>query len=103
MPADALRRLFAEIRPAGRMKKASEHRRLTERKREILTLFAQGMSYAKIAEVRGYQYSSVRNAIYGIQDKLNIETKQGQVVSAVRNGLLDRRRQRQNPPTWMGR
>lgn len=98
MHADALRRLYAEIRPAGRMKKASEHRRLTERKREILTLFAQGMSYAKIAEVRGYQYSSVRNAVYAIQDKLNIETKQGQVVSAVRNGLPDDRRQAPKSP-----
>ena len=29
------------------------------------------------------------NAIYGIQDKLKIETKQELVVWAVRNGLLD--------------
>ena len=32
---------------------------------------------------------TIRNAIYGIQNKLGIETKQGLVVWAVRNGLLD--------------
>lgn len=47
------------------------------------------MSYLKIAERRGIQPLTVRNAIYGIQDKLNIETKQELVVWAVRNGLLD--------------
>ena len=60
-----------------------------EREREILALFAQGLSYAKIAEIRGNQPLTIRNAIYGIQDKLNIETKQELVVWAVRNGLLD--------------
>ncbi len=88
IPADVLRRVFAEIRAANRMK-TSEHRRLTQREREILTLFAHGLSYAKIAKVRGIQPLTVRNAIYGIQDKLNIETKQELVVWAVRNGLLD--------------
>ena len=89
IPSDVLTRVFAEIRAANRMKKTSEHRRLTQREREILTLFAQGLSYAKIAEVRDNQPLTVRNAIYGIQDKLNIETKQELVVWAVRNGLLD--------------
>ena len=32
---------------------------------------------------------TIRNGIYGIQDKLKIETKQELVVWAVRNGLLD--------------
>ena len=32
---------------------------------------------------------TIRNAIYGIQNKLGIETKQELVVWAVRNGLLD--------------
>ena len=89
IPAEILRRMFAEIRAADRMKEATEHRRLTQREREILALFAQGLSYAKIAEVRGNQPLTVRNAIYGIQDKLDIETKQELVVWAVRNGLLD--------------
>ena len=32
---------------------------------------------------------TARNAIYSIQDKLSIDTKQELVVWAVRNGLLD--------------
>lgn len=89
IPADVLKRVFAGIRAADPLKKTSERPRLTQREREILALFAQGLSYAKIAEVRGNQPLTVRNAIYAIQDKLNIETKQELVVWAVRNGLLD--------------
>ena len=85
IPADAMGRVFAEIRASAPRGKTSG---LTQREREILALFAQGLSYAKIAEVRGNQRVTVRNAIYGIQDKLGIETKQGLVVWAVRNGLL---------------
>ena len=89
IPADAMRRVFAELRTSSQREKMLGPRRLTQREREILTLFAQGLSYAKIAEVRGNQPVTVRNAIYGIQNKLGIETKQELVVWAVRNGLLN--------------
>ena len=88
IPAKAMRRVFAEIRASAQRKKTPGFGGLTRREREILTLFAQGMSYAKIAEIRGNQPVTVRNAIYGIQDKLGTETKQELVVWAVRNGLL---------------
>ena len=61
---------------------------LTEREREVLTLFAGGSSYADIAEVHGNSPSTVRNAIYRIQDKLGVGSRQGLVAWAVRNGLL---------------
>ena len=89
IPAGVIRNAFASLRSANRPRTDQEPGRLTQREREILTLFAQGLTYAKIAEARGIQRLTVRNAIYGIQDKLNIETKQGLVVWAVRNGLLD--------------
>lgn len=89
IPSDAMRRVFAEIRATSQQEKPSYSRRLTQREREILGLFARGLSYAKIAEVRGNQPVTIRNALYGIQDKLGIETKQELVVWAVRNGLLD--------------
>ena len=73
IPDSAIRRVFA----------------LTVREREILTLFARGKSYAEIAETRENQTVTVRNAIYRIQDKLGVATKQELVVWAVRNGLLD--------------
>ena len=62
---------------------------LTEREREVLTLFAGGSSYADIAEVHGNSPSTVRNAVYRIQDKLGVGSRQGLVAWAVRNGLLD--------------
>ena len=89
IPADVVRRVFAGLRAVSQRNETRGAGRLTLREREILALFAQGMSYPKIAERRGIQPLTVRNAIYGIQDKLNIETKQELVVWAVRNGLLD--------------
>ena len=89
LPGDVVRRVFEGIRLGNERRTANEQGRLTEREREILTLFAQGLSYARIAERRGNQPVTIRNAVYGIQDKLGIETKQELVVWAVRNGLLD--------------
>ena len=88
MPADAIKRVFSGIRTAEQ-RKTDELSRLTGREMEILALFAQGQSYAQIAQTRGNQPLTIRNAIYGIQDKLGIETKQELVVWAVRSGLLD--------------
>ncbi len=89
IPGDVIRSVFAGIRAAAEQKKTQELGRLTQRDQEILTLFAQGLSYAQIAQARNNQPLTIRNAIYGIQDKLGIETKQELVVWAVRNGLLD--------------
>ena len=88
MPADAIKRVFSGIRTAEQ-RKTDEMSRLTSRELEILTLFSQGQSYAQIAKARGNRPLTIRNAIYGIQDKLRIETKQELVVWAVRSGLLD--------------
>ncbi len=88
IPPDAIRRMISGIRTAKRQETGASDR-LTDRERDILTLFAQGQSYAQIARVRGNQSLTIRNAIYGIQDKLGIETKQELVVWAVRSGLLD--------------
>ena len=88
IPGDVIRRVFAGFRAAA-PQPTHELNRLTAREREILTLFARGLSYAEIAEARGNQPVTIRNGVYGIQDKLKIETKQELVVWAVRNGLLD--------------
>ena len=88
IPGDVMRRVFAGFR-ASAWQQTHELNRLTAREREILTLFAQGLPYAEIAQARGNQPVTIRNAVYGIQDKLRIETKQELVVWAVRNGLLD--------------
>ena len=89
MPADVMRRAFAGVKATSKQISAPMPGRLTQREREILTLFSQGLSYSDIAKIRGNKWLTIRNAIYGIQDKLGIETKQELAVWAVRNGLLD--------------
>ena len=89
IPSNVLRSVFAGIRGTAEQKTTDGPKSLTQRDREILTLFAQGLSYAEIAEARDNQPLTIRNAIYSIQYKLGIDTKQELVVWAVRNGLLD--------------
>ena len=89
IPADVIKDVFAGIRDTSGQAGTPGPGRLTARELEILTLFSQGLTYAGIANVRGNKWVTIRNAIYGIQNKLGIETKQELVVWAVRNGLLD--------------
>ena len=84
---DAVSRVFRLIRDGSAMKPGPKA--LTEREREVLTHFASGKSYSRIAEALGLSMVTVRNTIYRVRDKLGIESKQGMVVWAVRNGLLD--------------
>ena len=86
MPIEIVRRAFARLRNG---RQPSEVALLTAREREIVAAFAQGMSYTAIAEARGVRPVTIRNAIYGIQRKLGVGSKQEIVVWAVRNGLLD--------------
>ena len=87
LPADVVRRVFEGIRRGAEPE--DESGPLTQREREILALFCRGLSYARIAELREVRPVTIRNAIYAIQDKLEVRSKQEIVVWAVRNGLLD--------------
>ena len=89
IPEQSIRQVFAMIRNRRGTATSQPLEKLTDREREILRMFASGMSYAQIAEVRSNRTVSVRNAIYRIQEKLSVESKQEVVVWAVRNGLLD--------------
>ena len=91
MPRDVVKRAFSGIRSESGHTESLPTRtgRLTDREREILTLFSQGLTYAEIADIRGNKWVTIRNAIYGIQNKLGVGTKRELVVWAVRNGLLD--------------
>jgi len=89
LPVDVIRRALVETGTAAQPKGTRGLASLTAREREILTLFAHGMSYAQIAEARGNKPLTIRNAVYRIQDKLKISTRQELAVWAVRNGLLD--------------
>ena len=87
LPTKVIQRVFAEIRSAS--KGEDDRATLTQREREILVSFSQGMSYAKIAEERAVKPVTIRNPIYFVQEKLGVDTKQEIVVWAVRNSLLD--------------
>jgi DNA-binding NarL/FixJ family response regulator len=68
----------------------SELSLLTARERDLLRMFARGMSYAEMAEARGNSNPmTVRNAIYAIRRKLGVGSKQEMGVWAARSGLLD--------------
>ena len=62
---------------------------LTEREREILKLFAQGLSYQEIGEIRSNSALTVRNAVSAVQKKLGFKTRQQMVIWAVRTGLVE--------------
>ena len=89
VPVEVVRRVFVQIRDAAGTGDAAEAAGLTPREREVLVSFAQGMSYAQIAEARGVKTVTVRNTVYSIQHKLGVGSMQGLVLWAVRNGLLD--------------
>ena len=89
IPKDVVKRAFSGIRFESEQVSQPGTISLTEREREILTLFSQGLTYAEIADARGNKWVTIRNAVNGIQNKLGIGTKRELVVWAVRNGLLD--------------
>ena len=87
VPAHVVTRVFAGIRDG--VVPGEGRPELTQREEEILASFSRGMSYGAIAEERGVKPVTIRNALYAIQGKLGVGTKQEIVVWAVRNGLLD--------------
>ena len=88
VPASIVRRVFAAMR-AGAEQEEKGLGGLTQRDLQILASFCRGLSYARIAEARGVKSVTIRNAVYAIQGKLSLNSKQEMVVWAVRNGLLD--------------
>ena len=87
IPDDAVRRVVMLLR--GGTVLIPGPKVLTVRERAVLTHFAKGKPYARIAEALEVSTVTVRNAIYRIQNKLGVESKQEIVVWAVQNGLLD--------------
>ena len=86
---EAARRLFAGMTGTPAPIPPSDLDRLTAREREILRMFAQGMSYAEISEAGGNNPMTVRNAVYAIQKKLGLGSRQEMRVWAACSGLLD--------------
>ena len=88
IPGDAARRLARAVRsPSGDASERLEA--LTDREREILKLFAEGLTYQEIGEIRNNSGLTVRNAVSAVQRKLGFRTRHQMVLWAVRAGLVD--------------
>ena len=89
IPGKAARRLSRAVRSGPGDGSSELLNTLTEREKDILKLFAGGLTYQEIGEVRGNSGLTVRNAVSGIQKKLGFKTRQQMVVWAVRVGLVE--------------
>ena len=89
IPADAARRISQAMRSVSPAVGSDLQDRLTKREQEILKLFAEGLTYQEIGDIRGTSGLTVRNAMSGIQKKLGFKTRQQMVVWTVRVGLVD--------------
>ncbi len=89
IPGNAARRLARAVRSPSSDNGADLLATLTEREREILKLFAGGLSYQEIGEIRNNSALTVRNAVSGVHKKLGFKTRQQMVIWAVRVGLVD--------------
>ncbi|MDE0197521.1 MAG: response regulator transcription factor [Caldilineaceae bacterium] len=90
LQGEAARKLVAGMSDSAVPIPPNEPERLTARERDLLRMFARGMSYAQIAEARGNKNPmTVRNAVYAIRRKLGVGSRQEMGVWAARSGLLD--------------
>ena len=89
IPGDAARRLARAVRSPSADAASELLGTLTDREKEILKLFAQGLTYQEIGEIRTISALTVRNAVSGVQKKLGFKTRQQMVIWAVRSGLVD--------------
>ena len=89
IPGNAARRLARAVRSPLEDAASERLDTLTDREREILKLFAQGLTYQEIGEIRTISALTVRNAVSGVQKKLGFKTRQQMVIWAVRSGLVD--------------
>ena len=98
IPDRSVRRVLAMVRSQRGLTANRALEGMTAVEQEILTMFASGRSYAQIAEARGTKTVDVRNAVYRIQDKVGVHSKQEIVVWAGRNGLLNEVAAGDGPP-----
>ena len=89
IPGHAARRLSRSVRNPSDGPASERLDALTDREKEILKMFAEGLTYQEIGEIRNNIALTIRNAVSGTQKKLGFKTRQQMVVWAVRIGLLD--------------
>ena len=89
IPGSAARRLARAVRSPSAEAASELLGTLTDREKAILKLFAEGLTYREIGEIRNNSALTVRNAVSAVQRKLGFRTRQQMVLWAVRAGLVD--------------
>lgn len=69
--------------------KAANKSGLTAREREVLTLFAKGMSYGETAGVLGITTHTIQTYVKSIYRKLAVHSRNEAIFEALQNGWLD--------------
>lgn len=78
-----LEQLRGELPPPGA-------KALSERERELLQLFARGLTYGQVAEQLGVSINTVRTHVRGTYEKLHAANKAEAVMIALREGWISR-------------
>ena len=89
IPEHMVREVFAMLSRDREDTSRRASDRLTKLERETLSQFANGMSFAEIAEAGGNSTVTVRNRLSRIQDKLGVGSKQDLLIWAVMNGYVE--------------
>lgn len=80
--------MLARLLPRLRATEPQPHDSLTDREREVLTLLAEGLSNAAIADRLVVSVHTVRNHVANLSAKLGAHSKLEALAIAVREGLL---------------
>ena len=75
IPGDAARRLFRAVRSSSGEATSDQLGALTEREKAILKLFAEGLTYQEIGEIRNNSGLTVRNAVSGHPEKAGVQVQ----------------------------
>jgi len=77
------------LSPEPEAESKSDNGGLTAREREVLTLFAKGMSYAETAGVLGISTHTIQTYVKAIYRKLAVHSRNEAIFEALQNGWLD--------------
>ncbi len=88
IPGGAARRLAQAVCSPRSVAAWERVATLTGREKEILQLFASGLTFQEIGEIRNIKVFTVRNAVSLVQKKLGFETRHQMVIWAVQASLV---------------
>jgi DNA-binding NarL/FixJ family response regulator len=86
---DVARHLLAEVRRGDvEVTRDASQPALTDRELQVLSEFADGLSYGEVAASLNVSVNTVRSYVRTIYEKLSVDSKTSAVLEAVRLGLI---------------